>query len=76
MVDTDQIEVCDKCFRACCWHGYFMCEEAQGAGTTFKTVGELKALDLEHSDYWKPQRDVIVEVDADTFVKMLRRIDS
>ena len=70
------IEVCDKCLRACCWQGYFMCEENQNAGTTHKSISELKALNLEHSDYWKHERDVIVEVDADTFIDMLRRIDS
>jgi epoxyqueuosine reductase QueG len=22
---NEEIEVCDKCLRACCWHGLFMC---------------------------------------------------
>jgi len=47
------ITVCNKCLRACCWQGYFMCDEAKYAGTVEKTVSKLKKLDLEHSDYWK-----------------------
>lgn len=46
------ITVCNKCLRACCWNGIFMCDDAQTAGTVEKTIAELKALDLEHPDYW------------------------
>src|SRR4030042_3599611 len=30
------ITVCDKCFMASCWHGIFMCQDAQNAGTVGK----------------------------------------
>jgi hypothetical protein len=46
------ITVCDKCLRACCWKGEFMCDEARLAGTVEKTRAELEALDLEHPHYW------------------------
>lgn len=42
------IEVCDKCLTASCWHGEFMCDEAQNAGTTLKKISELLVLDREH----------------------------
>lgn len=47
------ITVCDKCLQASCWQGIFMCDEAQFAGTVEKTIDELKALNLEHPDYWE-----------------------
>ena len=47
------VTVCDKCLRASCWQGIWMCEESQFAGTVEKTTEELKKLDREHSDYWK-----------------------
>lgn len=46
------IIVCDKCLRACCLKGLFMCDDSRGAGTTTKTEAELIALGREHSDYW------------------------
>jgi epoxyqueuosine reductase QueG len=50
----DEIVVCDKCFRACCWHGEFMCDGARSAGTTKKTVSELRAGNYgEHEQYWE-----------------------
>jgi len=48
-----KITVCDKCLRACCWQGILMCDESMEAGTTEKTISELKKLNLEHEDYWK-----------------------
>lgn len=51
-----KITVCDACLRACCWQGIFLCDDSAGAGTTEKTIRELKALGLEHSDYWKEGR--------------------
>jgi len=47
------ITVCDKCFMASCWQGIFVCEDYYWAGTTQKTIKELKQLDLESPDYWK-----------------------
>ena len=60
MKDNDLITVCDACFRACCWQGEFMCEGARNAGTTEKSVAELRKMKLdnevepESEDYWKP----------------------
>lgn len=51
--ENDLITVCDKCFRATCWQGMFMCDDARGAGTVQKTRAELKGLELEHQCYWK-----------------------
>ena len=50
---NEKITVCDKCLRACCWHGIFMCDEAfePNTGTTEKTRKELIKLDREHTDY-------------------------
>jgi len=48
MTDTIEKEqtvtVCDKCFQASCWKGIFMCDESRYAGTTEKTISELKQL--------------------------------
>ena len=52
MINDKVIQVCDKCLRACCWYGMFMCDDSRTAGTVYKTVRELKALNAEHSDYW------------------------
>lgn len=49
------VTVCDECLRACCWQGVFYCERYKTAGTTQKTVAELRALALEHPDYWRPR---------------------
>ena len=48
------ITVCDKCLRACCWQGQFMCDDARGAGTVEMTREQLAAIDppREHPDYW------------------------
>lgn len=47
----EKITVCDKCFKASCWQGTFMCDESRGAKTTQKTRKSLIILDLEHTDY-------------------------
>lgn len=46
------ITVCDSCLRASCWQGSFMCENHKSAGTTTKTIRELKELGKENSFYW------------------------
>jgi hypothetical protein len=43
-----EVTVCAACLTAACWHGEFMCETAQTADITTKTVAELLALDREH----------------------------
>lgn len=59
IVNIEMITVCDKCFRACCWQGEFMCEDSRTAGTVEKSVEELRSLHKENEyyreseDYWK-----------------------
>lgn len=53
---TDKVTVCDRCFRACCWQGEFMCDDARSAGTTVRTVAELRERTSgmnEHESYWR-----------------------
>jgi len=52
MNKNKKVQVCDKCLKASCWYGEFMCEYSFTAGTTIRTVRELEKLNLEHSDYW------------------------
>lgn len=47
------VTVCDKCFRAACFQGEIHCNHATEAGTTVKTVDELRAMNLESPDYWR-----------------------
>jgi hypothetical protein len=51
-VEERLVTVCDKCLMASCWHGTFMCDDAQGAGLIEKTVAELEKLGREHASYW------------------------
>lgn len=51
--DQRLVTVCDRCLRAACWQGVFYCEDYKRAGTTRKTVGKLRELKLESSDYWR-----------------------
>lgn len=53
-----KITVCDKCLTASCWQGLFMCDDSKFAGTVEKTIDELKELNLEHSSYWKTDRQL------------------
>lgn len=46
------VTVCDKCFRASCWHGIHMCGDGRTAGTVQKTVKELDELKKEHPSYY------------------------
>lgn len=54
----EEITVCDKCLRASCWQGLFMCDDARLAGTVQKTLEELKELNLEHPSYWKTDKQL------------------
>lgn len=54
-VDDKLITVCDKCLRASCWQGIFMCGEARLAGTVQKTQKELNLLNLEHPSRWNDE---------------------
>lgn len=56
------ITVCDKCYRACCWQGEFMCEDSYSAGTKDKKISYLisrmnRGFDGEHPDYWQKDLD-------------------
>lgn len=44
--------VCDKCLRASCWLGIFMCDESKTAGLTVISWRKAAALKLEHRDYY------------------------
>lgn len=52
------IQVCDRCLTASCWHGEFMCDEFQQAGTRYMEVTELRILDREHPDFWKTDEEL------------------
>ena len=52
---ADLVQQC-RCLRASCWHGEFMCDDAQNAGTTLKTIRELRRLNLEHKDNWSAKK--------------------
>jgi hypothetical protein len=54
----EKITVCDKCLRASCWQGIFMCDESRLAGTVQKTKHELEKLNLEHSSYLKTDKQL------------------
>ena len=47
-----KVTVCDKCLKASCWQGVYMCNDTRNAGTVEKTIKELKKLKLENSSYW------------------------
>jgi hypothetical protein len=56
--DNDLITVCAACLQAACWQGIFMCRESLRANIVQKTRRELKALNLEHPDYWKTDKEL------------------
>jgi hypothetical protein len=62
---TDKVLVCDKCLRACCWYGEFMCEDAVGAGLVVMTVDDLRKLSRESEDYWSDETMIKIYGDAD-----------
>ena len=50
------VTVCAECLKASCWHGVHMCDKAQHADTTTRTVRELDALGYEHPEYYSAER--------------------
>lgn len=64
LLPTDIITVCDICLRSSCWHGEFMCDDADCAGTINLTVDTLRKIQKhlnsyhigEHEDYWKADK--------------------
>lgn len=69
--DNDLITVCEKCLQASCWHGEFMCENAENADITQKTVKELRELKLEHEKNWIKQKyaEELTKIDPIQFEK-------
>lgn len=60
-----KVTVCDRCLQASCWHGIFMCQDAQSAGTREATVAQLALLRREAPDYWfRDQSTGVVDTDA------------
>ncbi len=56
---SEKVTVCDKCFKASCWHGMFMCDESRNAGTIQKTRKELIELKLEHTDHMLTDKQLV-----------------
>lgn len=52
IADDTMVVVCDRCLRACCWHGRFMCDGARSAGTRKLPVSTLRRLNKEHESWW------------------------
>lgn len=70
--DQTMVLVCGSCFRAVCWHGEMMCDDAKGAGLITLTVGELKVMDQEHPDNWSDEKMIEIYGNADrTFGKII-----
>jgi hypothetical protein len=51
-----RVTVCAECLRASCWHGEFMCDRAEMADVTERTVAELDALGLEHPERYSAEK--------------------
>ncbi|MDE2102993.1 MAG: hypothetical protein KGL39_37460 [Patescibacteria group bacterium] len=47
--------VCEKCLRASCFHGIFMCDDAATAGIVEKRSDELDELRKEHRSYYSAE---------------------
>ena len=52
------ITVCSACLQASCWQGVFYCDDYKIAGTIKYAESELRALNLEHPDYWKTDEEL------------------
>ncbi len=46
------IMVCERCLQASCWQGEYLCDHADGAGSTLRPISELKKLGLEDPSWW------------------------
>lgn len=55
------VTVCDQCLTAACWHGEFMCQQSDHAGTIKLPVSKLRELGLEHPDYYSVERIARIE---------------
>ena len=64
LTGTEKVLVCDKCFRAACWYGEFMCVDAVVAGIIILTVADLRKLRREHEDFWTDEKMIEIYGDA------------
>ena len=60
----EEIEVCDKCIRACCWGGILMCDESDLAGVMREKRRNLIAYNLESTDYMVNCKDRPININA------------
>lgn len=51
-----EITVCDKCLRASCWHGIWMCDDAIGAGLIQLPRWKLDELNREHPSHYSAEQ--------------------
>lgn len=47
------VTVCEKCYRASCWHMIWPCDDARTAGSVEMPISMLRQMKLENSDWWK-----------------------
>jgi hypothetical protein len=48
----DEVTVCSRCRRACCWQLTFTCAEASKAKPVKLPITTVRELGLEHPDFW------------------------
>jgi len=60
-MNEKQITVCDQCWRASCWQGIFMCDDATNAGVAKAPIAQLRRLALENECYWKTDEELRTE---------------
>ncbi len=61
------VMVCDKCLTAICWHGEMYCPRALNAGTTKRTVRELRKLGREDESNWSESKLTEIYGEAEPF---------
>lgn len=54
------VEVCSACLCASCWHGEFMCQVSDNAGTRKMKASELRRMGLENEDRFSRERLMLV----------------
>jgi hypothetical protein len=60
------IYICDKCLRASCWAGIFMCWESQNAALYRVTKSQARRFKREHEDYLNLPEVVAPKTDHST----------
>lgn len=61
MSDSNYVTVCANCFKASCWQGIFMCDDAKYANVTECPKEKLVEMGLEHPEYWEVEYDDLVK---------------